>query len=140
MDYKNVGKLIVGVVVFLVVLQVLQMTNLAAFVVDRGVDEGNLAAENAPGVTTALEIGSAILSGVVFLLTRLGSASIAFVTALVGGNAPSSSVNPVAKAEDDLRIELAAYMFNKAIEGKRDEVNVFVDFLSGEKVFGKEKK
>jgi hypothetical protein len=141
MDYKNVGKLIVGVVVFLVVLQVLQMTNLAAFVVDRGVDDGNLAAENAPGVTTALEIGSAILSGVVFLLTRLGTASIAFVTALVGGNAPAQSVlvNPVVAARDDLRKQLAVHMFNKAIDGDREAINVFVDFLAGEKVFSGEK-
>ena len=140
MDFKNVGKLVVGVVVFMVVLQVLQMTNLMAFAVDKGVDSGKLGADSAPVATTALEIGSALLSGVVFLLTRLGSASIAFITALVSGSGPVSQ-SPVVTAKEDLRKDLAYHLFNKALEGDVDAIRVFTEFLSGGKeVFTKEQK
>jgi hypothetical protein len=139
MDFKNVGKLVVGVVVFLVVLQVLQMTNLMAFVADQGVESGKLQADSAPAATSLFEVGAALLSGVVFLLTRLGGAAIAFVTSLVGVN-QAPVVNNTVAAKDDLRKELAFHLFNKALAGDKEAIKVFTEFIAGKPVFDEESK
>ncbi len=141
MDFKNVGKLVVGVVVFLVVLQVLQMTNLMAFVADQGVESGKLQADSAPAATTLFEVGAALLSGVVFLLTRLGGAAIAFVTSLVGaGQSQVPVVKTVESAKKDLKMELAVHLFNKTIAGDKEAVRAFSEFIHGKPLFDEEPK
>lgn len=131
-NFKKVGQLVVGVVVFFAVMHLLQMTNAVAFAVDSGVESGKVGAGNAPAVTSFLEFGASVLSGIVFLFTRLGSASIAFVTALVGGNGNAVA----ASAKDEMAMKFAVHLYNKAIDGDADSVRAFVNFISGRELLG----